>query len=161
VAIAAAAACALARRASAGAVGVSAGLCYGIGDVATKAFLVALPPHAGVWSVLADPYLGVALAAHGGGFLLLQAAFRRGAVVAAIAPMTAAMNLLPMAAGVLVLGDPLPGSPPLLALRVAAFAAAGIGAGLLAPAHERPAPAQPARGDPPVPDLVPFAAAGA
>jgi hypothetical protein len=161
VVIAAAAACALARRASAGAVGVSAGLCYGIGDVATKAFLVALPPHAGLSSVLADPYLGVALAAHGGGFLLLQAAFRQGGVVAAIAPMTAAMNLLPMAAGVLVLGDPLPGSPPLLALRVAAFAAAGIGAGLLAPAHERPAPAQPARGDRPVPDLVPFAAAGA
>ncbi len=61
--------------------------------------------------------------------------------------MTAAMNLLPMAAGVLVLGDALPGSPLLLSLRVGAFLAAAGGACMLArlrdpaaslPGFERP-----------------------
>jgi hypothetical protein len=150
----------LARRGSAGAVGTSAGLCYGLGDVATKAFLVALPAHAGVQGVLSDAYLGPALAAHGAGFLFLQHAFRRGGVVAAIAPMTAAMNLLPMAAGVVVLGEALPSSPLLLALRIAAFAAAGIGAGLLSMSHEFQPAAQTARGDPSEPALAPYAAAG-
>jgi energy-converting hydrogenase Eha subunit A len=157
--VVACAAWALARRGSAGAVGASAGLCYGLGDVATKAFLVSLPAHAGPVAVLFDPYLGVTLAAHGAGFLLLQHAFRRGGVVAAIAPMTAAMNLLPMAAGVVVLGDALPSSPLLLVLRVAAFAATAIGAGLLAGARELPAAAEQAREDRPAPSLAPFAVA--
>ena len=74
--------------------------------------------------------------------------------------MTAAMNLLPMAAGVVVLGDPLPGSPPLFALRLAAFAAAAFGACLLAVAREQPAAVPEARGDPPAPVLAPFATAG-
>jgi hypothetical protein len=158
--IVAASAWALGRRGSAGAVGASAGLCYGLGDITTKAFLDALPAHAGPLSVLSDPYLGVALAAHAAGFLLLQGAFRRGGVVAAIAPMTAAMNLLPMAAGVLVLGDALPSSPPLYGLRVAAFAAAAIGAWLVAMARERSTASSPAHGEALVPGLVPLAAAG-
>ena len=53
------AAAVLARRGTAGAVGTSAGLCYGLGDVATKAFLVALPPHAGLPGVLSDPVSSV------------------------------------------------------------------------------------------------------
>jgi hypothetical protein len=150
----------LGQRSSAGAVGASAGLCYGLGDVATKAFLVALPSHAGLGAVLADPYLGIALAAHGAGFLLLQRAFQRGGVVASIAPMTAAMNLLPMAAGVLVLGDALPASPPLLALRLAAFAAAATGAGLLAAPREHASAARPARSTTHAPSLTPTAATG-
>jgi hypothetical protein len=55
--------------------------------------------------------------------------------------MTAATNLLPMAAGVLVLGDPLPSSPVLVALRAVAFATTAVGAVLLAEsrtAAERP-----------------------
>jgi enterochelin esterase-like enzyme len=81
--------------------------------------------------VAVDPYLWLALAGHGCGFLVLQRSFQRGGVVSAVAPMTAAMNLLPIAAGVLVLGDPLPRSVPVLALRLAAFAAAATGAALL------------------------------
>jgi hypothetical protein len=159
VLVVAASAWVLARRGSAGAVGASAGLCYGLGDVATKALLDALPAHAGTLALLSDPYLGVALAAHGAGFLLLQGAFRRGGVVAAIAPMTAAMNLLPMAAGVVVLGDALPSSPPLLVLRVAAFVAAAIGAWLVALAREPSTAARTAPGDLLAPSLPPLAAA--
>lgn len=127
---------ALARRGSAGSIGASAGLAYGLGDVATKALMDSLHVHAGVSAALASPYLAAALACHGAGFVLLQHAFQQGGVVAAIAPMTASMNLLPMLAGVLVLGDPLPGSPPLLALRVAAFGAAALGAWLLSRTHD-------------------------
>ena len=135
----------LVRRPSAGAAGAAAGLCYGLGDVATKALIDALHVH----SSIAGVYLAGALAAHGTGFVLLQRAFQRGGVVAAVAPMTAAMNLLPMAAGVLVLGDALPGSPLLLSLRVGAFLAAAGGACMLArlrepagslPGFERPSP---------------------
>ena len=134
----------LSRRRSAGAGGTGAGLWYGLGDVASKALLVSLPAHPGIGAVLADPYLALALAGHGLGFATLQRSFARGGVVASVAPLTAAMNLLPIAAGVLVLGDPMPGSPPLLALRLTAFAAAAAGAALLAGstdvAGERPAP---------------------
>jgi enterochelin esterase-like enzyme len=150
----------LVRHGSAGAGGTAAGSCYGLGDVATKAFLIALPHHPGVGAVAASPYLWLTLASHGSGFLILQRSFQRGGVVAAVAPMTAAMNLLPIAAGVLVLGDPLPRSAPVLALRLGAFAAAAAGAALLVtreaevarppePPPDRPVPAVPPDGPPP------------
>jgi hypothetical protein len=122
----------LAVRRSAAAGGVAAGLCYGLGDVGTKALLVALPVHVQLASIVQQPYLYLTLGSHGTGFLLLQRAFQRGGAVAAVAPMTAATNLLPMAAGVLVLGDPLPSAPLLAGLRLAAFAAAAAGAYVLA-----------------------------
>jgi hypothetical protein len=132
----------LARRGSAASGGAGAGLCYGFGDVASKALLVALPVHPGAGSLVAQPYLYLALAGHGMGFLVLQRSFQRGGAVAAVAPMSAALNTLPMLAGVLVLGDPLPASPALLGLRLAAFAAAVSGAYLLVGAHENDEPSQ-------------------
>src|SRR5664279_726533 len=69
--------------------------------------------------------------AHGLGFLLLQRAFQNGSALASLGTMTAAMNLLPMAAGVLLLGERLPSGDPALALRIAAFAAAVAGAWVL------------------------------
>ena len=99
---------------------------------------MSLPAHAGVGGVLADPYLTLALAAHATGFLALQRAFARGGVIASVAPLTAAMNLLPIGAGVLVLGDALPSAPLLVALRVAAFAAAAGGAVMLAANGDSP-----------------------
>jgi energy-converting hydrogenase Eha subunit A len=151
-------ACLLARRRSAGAGGTSAGLLYGLGDLATKALLVSLPVHAGVASVLLDPYLALALAAHAAGFVTLQRAFSRGGVVDAIAPLTAAMNLLPIVAGVVVLDDALPGSSLLLTLRLGAFAAAAIGAWLLARIRGRPAEPRTSQDMPPTPFEPGFAA---
>jgi hypothetical protein len=130
----------LARRGTAASGGAGAGLCYGFGDVASKALLVALPVHPGLGSVVSQPYLYLALAGHGVGFLVLQRSFQRGGAVAAVAPMSAALNILPMLAGVVVLRDPLPASPALLGLRLAAFAAAVSGAYLLAGSHDQGEP---------------------
>ena len=126
------------RRRSAALGGLAAGLCYGIGDVTSKAMLLELPRHAGASAYLASPLLYATAAAHGLGFLLLQRAFQHGGAIASLGPMTAAMNLLPMAAGVLLLGEALPGGAVALSLRIGAFAAAVAGAWVLA-SHTTPA----------------------
>jgi hypothetical protein len=123
-------ACAL-RRPSAALGGLAAGLCYGTGDVFSKAMLLELPHHPTAGALVASPLLYATAAAHGLGFLLLQRAFQNGSALASLGAMTAAMNLLPMAAGVLLLGERLPAGGPALALRMAAFAAAVAGAWVL------------------------------
>ncbi len=121
----------LASRGGAGANGLAAGLCYGIGDVATKALLAQLPVHLTATALVSAPFLYLTAGAHGAGFLLLQRAFQRGPAIASIGAMSAATNLLPIAVGVLVLGDPLPHNPAVAALRVGAFVLAVAGAWLL------------------------------
>ena len=116
------------RRRSAALGGLAAGACYGIGDVMSKAMLLELPRHPGAAAVAASPLLYATAAAHGLGFVLLQRAFQHGGPLASIGAMTAAMNLLPMAAGVALLGERLPPGGLAFALRIAAFAAAVAGA---------------------------------
>jgi hypothetical protein len=135
-----------ARRSSAGWIGLAAGIFYGLGDVWTKVVLNAVPVHPGVLDVIAQPALPAVIVAHVCGFLALQRAFQRGGPVASIAPMTAATNLVPMLAGPLVLGEALPASPLLLALRITAFVAAGAGATLLARARAHDGSGSPAPG---------------
>jgi hypothetical protein len=132
-----------ARRGGAAGGGLAAGCLYGLGDITSKALFVALPSHPGTLTVLASPWLYATLVAHAGGFLLLQRAFQQGGPVASVAPMTAAMNLLPIAAGIAVFADPLPPTPSLVGARVLAFAAIAGGATLLAPSrlHAPDAPA--------------------
>lgn len=134
------------RRRSAALGGLAAGLLYGIGDVTSKAMLLEVPHHAGPSAYLASPLLYATACAHGLGFVLLQRAFQHGGAIASLGPMTAAMNLLPMAAGVLLLGEALPAGAVALTLRIGAFAAAVAGAWVLA-SHTapdtRPEPAEP------------------
>ena len=120
------------RRRSAAIGGLAAGLCYGTGDLTSKAMLIGLPHHPTPAALLASPLLYATAGAHGLGFVLLQRAFQHGDALASLAPMTAATNLLPIAAGVLLLGERLPADGPALVLRVAAFAAAVAGAWALA-----------------------------
>ncbi len=120
-------ACALRRR-SAALGGLAAGVCYGVGDVMSKALLLEVPRHPTAAAFLASPLLYATAIAHGLGFVLLQRAFQSGGPLASLGAMTAAMNLVPMAAGVLLLGERLPSGDIPLALRVAAFAAAVAGA---------------------------------
>ena len=136
------------RRRSASLGGLAAGLCYGVGDVTSKALLITLPHHPGPGALAASPYLYATAGAHGLGFVVLQRAFQHGGPITSLGPMTAAANLLPMAAGVLLLGEGLPHGGLALALRVGAFAAAVAGAWVLAghaapPAVEE-APPEPA-----------------
>ena len=104
------------RRRSAALGGLAAGLCYGVGDVTSKALLITLPHHPGPGALAASPYLYATAGAHGLGFVVLQRAFQHGGPIASLGPMTAAANLLPMAAGVLLLGEGLPHGGLALAL---------------------------------------------
>ncbi|HEY3612456.1 MAG TPA: hypothetical protein VGK92_02060, partial [Gaiellales bacterium] len=130
-AVALAGALALQRR-SAALGGLAAGLCYGAGDVFGKALLVELPQHVTPTALLAAPLLYATAAAHGAGFLLLQRSFQHGGAIASLGPLTAAANLVPIAAGILLLGEHVPSGAAALALRLGAFAAAVAGASILA-----------------------------
>jgi hypothetical protein len=123
-------ACSLRRR-SAALGGLAAGLCYGIGDVFSKAMLLELPHHPSAGALAASPLLYATAGAHGLGFLMLQRAFQSGSALASLGAMTAAMNLVPMAAGVLLLGEHLPAGDLAVGLRMTAFAAAVAGAWVL------------------------------
>jgi uncharacterized membrane protein len=136
-AVAVIAAAAVLARGDAGAGGTAAGLLYGLGDVLTKALMLALPPRPALAALASAPLLGPVALAHLGGFLVLQRAFRRGGAVAAVAPLTAATTLLPIAAGAVVLREPLPTAAGGVTLRLVGFAAAAAGAVVLARTREQ------------------------
>jgi hypothetical protein len=120
---------------SAGAgLGVASGILYAAGDVATKGatqgVLVLVP---------------VILAAHGLAFALLQLGFQRGGAMATAGLSTLFTNALPIAAGILLFGEQVPGGA-LGALRVLAFVLVILGAAIIARrsgASEAPAASRP------------------
>jgi hypothetical protein len=91
--------------------GIAAGVLYGAGDVATKA---ALGGGARVGFVAA------VLAAHGLAFVCLQLGFQRGGALTTAGLSTLLTNALPIAAGIALFGERLPGGAS-GAARVAAF----------------------------------------
>ncbi|HEY7397260.1 MAG TPA: hypothetical protein VH538_03080 [Gaiellaceae bacterium] len=100
--------------------GLAAGTLYAAGDVATKA------------AVAGDVVLVVAvLASHGAAFAALQLAFQRGGALVTAGLSTLATNALPIAAGLLLFHEHVPGGAA-GAARVAAFVLVVAGAGLLA-----------------------------
>jgi hypothetical protein len=108
-------------RAAAG-LGLASGVLYAAGDVATKAAF-----GGGAWIAL----IAVVLAAHGLAFASLQLGFQRGGALATAGISTLLTNALPIAAGLFVFGEHLPGGVYAV-LRVAAFGAVVAGAALLA-----------------------------
>ena len=119
--------------------GIAAGVLYGTGDIATKA-----ATFGGTWFVL----VAVVLAAHGLAFVALQFGFQRGGALATAGTATLLTNALPIAAGVLLFHEHLPGGA-LGALRVVAFVLVVGSAAVLtrseaqvspAPAAQPPAP---------------------
>jgi len=110
-----------ASPATAAGLGTAAGILYAAGDVGTKA---AVSGGFHVWFV---PAL---LACHGLAFVALQLAFQRGSALTSAGIATLWTNALPIAAGMVVFGEPLPGGA-LGVARVAAFAAVVVGAALL------------------------------
>jgi drug/metabolite transporter (DMT)-like permease len=119
--------------------GVAAGLLYASGDIATKA-----GTFGGAWAL----FFMAMLAAQGLAFVALQFAFQRGGALATAGTATLLTNALPIAAGVFLFNEHLPGGL-LGAVRAAAFALVVAAAAVLARAEE---PATPARAGPqPVP----------
>ncbi|HET8605970.1 MAG TPA: hypothetical protein VFL66_02965 [Gaiellaceae bacterium] len=102
--------------------GLAAGVLYAAGDVSTK-FAVA----GGTRAALAP----AVLAAHGLAFVCVQLAFQRGGALATAGSASLLTNALPIAAGIVLFGERVPGGAA-GAARVAAFACVVASAFLLA-----------------------------
>ncbi len=106
--------------------GVAGGLLFSIGDISVK-----VATQGGARTLLA---VGV-VAGYGVGTVLLQLGYQHGGALTVAGLATLLTNALPIAAGNVVLGEPLP-SGPLRAVRILAFATVTLGAILLA-RHDR------------------------
>lgn len=126
-AVAAAAVTGLPLAAGAG-LGAASGLLYAAGDVATKGAV-----SGGAWLALVP----VVLAAHGAAFAALQLAFQRGSALGSAGVSTLLTNALPIAAGIVLFHERLPGGG-FGDVRVAAFALVVAAAALLARAEDGP-----------------------
>jgi hypothetical protein len=110
------------------AAGVAGGLFFAIGDISTK-----LVTQGGVRTAfLVTLILGYLL-----GTVLLQLGYQAGGALTVAGLATLLTNALPIAAGTLVLDEPVP-SGAYGGLRILAFAAVVIGGGFLASPEQRP-----------------------
>jgi hypothetical protein len=109
-------------RGSGAGLGLAAGALYAAGDVGTKAAV-----HGGAWLLVVP----VVLAAHGAAFVALQIGFQRGTPLATAGTSTLLTNALPIAAGIALFHEHLPGGA-LGVLRVIAFASVVVAAAMLA-----------------------------
>jgi hypothetical protein len=132
-AAAAVVALALGRRFGALAVaeGLAGGLFFSIGDISVKVATQGGARAAFAVGVIAGYSLGTAL---------LQLGYQKGGALTVAGLATLLTNALPIAAGTVVLGEPVP-SGALGGLRIAAFAAVTLGAILLARPDRGAAPA--------------------
>jgi hypothetical protein len=112
----------LGARGSGAGLGLAAGALYAAGDVGTKAAV-----HGGTWLLVVP----VVLAAHGAAFVALQIGFQRGTPLATAGTSTLLTNALPIAAGIALFHEHLPGGA-LGMLRVVAFASVVVAAVMLA-----------------------------
>ncbi len=110
------------RSLAAGAgLGLAAGTLYAAGDIATKASV-----HGGAQLA----FVPVVLLAHGVAFAVLQLGFQRGSPLATAGTSTLLTNAVPIAAGIALFNERLPGGA-LGILRIAAFASVVAAAALL------------------------------
>ena len=114
--------------------GIAAGVMYAAGDIGTKA-AVAKGFH--------PLFVPALLACHGLAFVALQLGFQRGSALTTAGVATLWTNALPIAAGMLLFGEPLPGGA-LGVARIAAFVTLVAGAALLTRPGEAGEP-EPAR----------------
>jgi drug/metabolite transporter (DMT)-like permease len=108
--------------------GAASGVLYAAGDVATKGAV-----SGGDWLVL----VAVILVAHGAAFATLQLAFQRGSALASAGVSTLFTNALPIAAGVVLFRERLPGGG-FGDARIVAFALVVAAAAVLARAGDGP-----------------------
>ena len=121
-AVAGAAVLSISRRP--GALGVAGGLFFSIGDLSTKLATQGGARIAFVITLIIGYTLGTAL---------LQLGYQRGGALTVAGPATLLTNALPIAAGTIALGEPVP-SGVAGALRILAFVAVILGAILLSTA---------------------------
>jgi len=119
----------VATRRNAVPLAVAGGLLYGAADTAIKALTLVGHP-------LTSPWLPAAAACTAGAFFAFQRALQIGRPVTSIALMTAATYVVSIAAGLVVLSEPL-GQGAIGIVHLAAFAVVVGAACVLAPAHAR------------------------
>ena len=119
------------RLAGGASLGIAAGALYGAGDIATKGAL-----FGGAWLVL----FACMLAAQGAAFAALQLGFQRGGALATAGTATLLTNALPIAAGIALFHERVPGGA-LGDVRVLAFVLVLVAAALLTRRSAMPPPA--------------------
>jgi multidrug transporter EmrE-like cation transporter len=100
--------------------GAAAGVLFGVSDVAIKA-LTGIAGHEGLTGVLLSPWLIVTVAASVVAFYSSARGLQEGDAVPVIAITGTAANVASVAAGIIVFGDPLPGSTFGIVLQGLAF----------------------------------------
>jgi hypothetical protein len=125
-------------RASGPALGIAAGLMLGVANVAVKALTGTVPGD--VFAIL-SPWTLTALAAGVGAFLALGRGLQIGGAIPVITLSSVSANLVSVAGGIAVFGDPMGTDPLAIAARSLAFAAV-IAAAIVLPAPGQTAPAR-------------------
>jgi multidrug transporter EmrE-like cation transporter len=100
--------------------GAAAGVLFGVSDVAIKA-LTGIVGHEGVLGLVASPWLFVTISASVAAFFSSARGLQDGDAVPVIAITGTAANVTTVAAGIIVFGDPLPGSTVGIVLQGLAF----------------------------------------
>ncbi len=124
-------------RASGPLLGIAAGLLLGVANVAVKALTGTVPGDA---LSLLSPWTATVLVAGAGAFLALARGLQTGGAIPVITLSSVSANLVSVAGGIAVFGDPMGTDPLAIAARSIAFAAV-IAAVVVLPAPGRPAPA--------------------
>ncbi len=109
--------------------GIAAGILFAAGDVSTK-----MAVSGGIKNV---PFLICLIVFYAAGTAVLQAGFQRGGALTTAGLATLMTNALPIAAGMVVFHEPLPGGW-VGAARIASFAAVIVGAVLLSSRTKAP-----------------------
>lgn len=123
--------------------GAAAGILFGVSDTAIKALTGIVGAH-GLLALALSPWLGVAVAASILAFYSSARGLQDGEAVPVIAVTGTAANIAGIAGGILVFGDPLPGSALGIVLQSLAFVLVVVASALM-PAPVRSAGIQAAR----------------
>jgi hypothetical protein len=115
---------------------VAGGVLYGAADAATKA-ATGVFHTGGLVAVVRSPWLVAVVAASAGAFFCFQRGLQTGPALPVIALMTAATNLVAIAAGLIVFAEPLGVSVVTAVLHVIAFLIVGVAAWRLSTAQAR------------------------
>ena len=110
--------------------GAAAGILFGVSDVSIKALTGILGVH-GPLGVLLSPWLAVALLASIVAFYASARGLQDGDAVPVIAVTGTAANIAGVAGGILVFGDPMPGSAVGIVLQSLAFVLVLVAAALM------------------------------
>ncbi|MGN6372808.1 MAG: hypothetical protein ACTHM1_07435 [Solirubrobacteraceae bacterium] len=123
--------------------GAAAGILFGVSDVSIKALTGIVGAH-GALGLLLSPWFGVAIAASVLAFYSSARGLQDGEAVPVIAVTGTAANIAGIAGGILVFGDPLPGSALGIVLQGLAFVLVVVASALM-PAPVRSAGLQPSQ----------------